>query len=530
MKFLQFLGMTDVEELTSLYELRKRLDRFLLGLILLHFPITLLLTLGYGTWMIALVFGAALTLISAIAYFAFKGTLFLRVLNGIVLMAYSALMIQIQLGRIEMHFHIFGALAFLVVYRDYKPILPAALVIAIHHGAFNYCQENSILIGGVQPMVFNYGNGWDIVLLHAGFVVFEAIILLYIGWSLERQFLFQSRTIALLNARKKEKEELVTELEQTTGTLLEGSDSIRSVIESMNGSVQEESAALEEMNAGMEDILGSLDRVAHNSDEAVRSLSQMQEETRELSAGTNQLVSQIKETNGLINASVKHTYDGRMEMQEMSAFMKSMGQRAEQTLKIIHLIDGIAEQVNMLSLNASIEAARAGEAGRGFSVVAEEIAQLADKTADSSKKISDLLKETGQQVVTGQSVVSKNVQIMESLAGEIEQVSSLMDRMTGALNGQMNSFKAMSESINVTVHQSMSTDNAVKELNSNIGEIKESIQSVSALSENGVEFAAQLTTIGSRNRDIAQNISRQTVSLKSSSLDSELMRLNSNGE
>ena len=77
-----------------------------------------------------------------------------------------------QLGRLEMHFHVFSAMAFLLVYRDYFIIITAVATIAIQHAAFNLIQEYDLSIGNISLVTFNYGHGWDIVFLHAIFVVF----------------------------------------------------------------------------------------------------------------------------------------------------------------------------------------------------------------------------------------------------------------------------------------------------------------------------------------------------------------------
>ena len=81
-------------------------------------------------------------------------------------------MIQQSLGRIEMHFHIFGVLSFLVIYKDYKVISLGSIFIIVHHLIFNYLQEFNITFYDTPIVVFNYGCGLDITLLHAAFVIF----------------------------------------------------------------------------------------------------------------------------------------------------------------------------------------------------------------------------------------------------------------------------------------------------------------------------------------------------------------------
>lgn len=94
-------------------------------------------------------------------------------------MAYSALYIQQNLGRIEYHFHVFVALSFLAIYKDLKPLSLASVIVLFHHAILNIAQEHGVTFFGMPVMIFNYGCGWDIVFLHGFFVAMEWYI---VGW------------------------------------------------------------------------------------------------------------------------------------------------------------------------------------------------------------------------------------------------------------------------------------------------------------------------------------------------------------
>ena len=162
----------------ELLEDYKKSDKFMLILIFIHWVlVSTLSAYAYNSFFFGFIGGGMLFLITLIAYRLYSGTAIFRIMIGIILMTYTIISIQQNLGRIEMHFHVFIALSFLTVYKDLVPATIASIYIIIHHLLFTYLQLNGILVFGTEIMVYNYGCGYDIALLHAFFVIFEWIIL-----------------------------------------------------------------------------------------------------------------------------------------------------------------------------------------------------------------------------------------------------------------------------------------------------------------------------------------------------------------
>ena len=161
-------------------EIRERTDRQMLLILLAHIPVVgLLVPMGYGTTTFALIASLLVGGLATAGFFTMRGTRALSSLFAICLMLFSAIMIQAQLGRIEMHFHIFAALALVIIYRDWLPVVVAAGTIAVHHLALTGLQLSGASFGNMALMIFNYDCSWSIAFLHAAFVVFEAAILVF---------------------------------------------------------------------------------------------------------------------------------------------------------------------------------------------------------------------------------------------------------------------------------------------------------------------------------------------------------------
>ena len=169
-------------------------DRFMVKLMLAHWILASTLSgYFYDTYLLGFIGGAVLFFITLISYRIAPGTPIFRIVAALALMSFSIIFIQQHLGRIEMHFHVFVALSFLPLYKDYRPVTVAAVYIILHHLLFNYLQAGGVTLLGVPVVVFNYGCGMDIVLLHAFFVIFEWFVLIRIIMNQTQTFLREIR-------------------------------------------------------------------------------------------------------------------------------------------------------------------------------------------------------------------------------------------------------------------------------------------------------------------------------------------------
>ena len=123
-------------------------------------------------------------------------------------------------------------------------------------------------------------------------------------------------------------------------------------------------------------------------------------------------------------------------MGQVASNMQSITECAQQMTEIISLIDGIAFQTNILALNAAVEAARAGDHGKGFSVVAEEVRNLAHRSAEAAKNIKTLIEVTSSNVTQGASVVSQAEKNMHEIVTGSGNVSRLMDDISASTSEQ----------------------------------------------------------------------------------------------
>ena len=196
------------------------------------------------------------------------------------------------------------------------------------------------------------------------------------------------------------------------------------------------------------------------------------------------------------NATVERVADGRGAIQTIVDAMESinksaatvqdsiteLAKRSDEISNIVNLISNIADQTNLLALNAAIEAARAGEHGRGFAVVAEEVRKLAEESANSSRKIADIVSQI--QVDMGGAVAASK--------HSSESVASSMESVTRA--------DAIFESIRISIES----------LAGGIGEVSRSIQEISDGIQNMQKEVSSINEVSHSNAVRAESVSAST--------------------
>jgi len=198
--------------------------------------------------------------------------------------------------------------------------------------------------------------------------------------------------------------ELLEKVTATCEELGEAMDRLRSKAENLSSSAQQEAAAIQQMNATLLHIRQS---VTKNDQRA--------KETAHITIGSN---SNHGETAGLNSE----------ETLSLTGAMRNIGLASQEIAKIVDLINEIAFQTNLLSLNASVEAARAGEHGKGFAVVANEVRALSVKTKESSENIKRLVQGATGAVTKGDSFVLDVAERIQAIAEDLDgQTTSIAE-------------------------------------------------------------------------------------------------------
>ncbi|EPG76385.1 methyl-accepting chemotaxis protein signaling domain protein [Leptospira fainei serovar Hurstbridge str. BUT 6] len=418
----------------------EKVDRFFYILLLSHIPVVFLFSIKFGSWKFVAVSSIFITISATIGFLLLRGHYSLRFLNSILIMLWSAVLIQSQYGSIEMHFHIFGALAFLLLYRDWKALLPGALYIAVHHGLLSYCQSINAKAFDMPLVIFNYGYGWDIVFTHAIFVVFETGILIYYAIRFKKEFIDQAENFLALSDLRKNNHSIQAEVRDR-------SQSVNQILENLvisSGFVAEKTTdqanSLEEVNSGMNEISDSILNISASALNQIQATQALGSSFQNLEESFGKMKDQLLSTQNLFETTWNHARESEKSLQAIEKSIERIETSSSETAAKLGTITDIADKVNLLALNASIEAARAGEHGRGFAVVADEISKLADQTGRTIKEIFRLVKN-------GKEEMSKNTEIVQTGTKTISLILSDVDSVRESLNKFVSILGIQSEAI-----------------------------------------------------------------------------------
>ncbi len=367
--------------------MRQRSDRAFALLLAAHWPVALALATLRGTWRAALVVGGIASLAPVVAAWLRPGASATRILVAICFMLYSMLFIAQTGGMIEMHFHVFGAMAFLLIYRDWRLPVVAGATIAVHHAFFNWLQSR-----GYPDLVFADHHGWHIVAVHAAFVIFEGAGLVYMARLLVAE-VEQSQAL-VSRAQQLGAGDLTGHVVVGTGAMGAAALALNEATEALGNTVRHLTSRAVETGALStslsEAVAHQRTAVAAVGSVVVRvgeSAARQESETATMKSAFAEMVGAVRgvaadigtvaEASGraaeAATSSASLMEQALTRISRMEQAVQHAAQQSRDLHGLSHRVDGvlqsitdIAAQTNMLALNASIEAHARGERRPGL--------------------------------------------------------------------------------------------------------------------------------------------------------------------
>ena len=220
------------------------------------------------------------------------------------------------------------------------------------------------------------------------------------------------------------------------GDFVEIKNSINHIILSLNETIREIICASDEVAAGSSQVSSGSQQLSQGAAEQASAIEQLTASISQIAAQTRQNAINAGRANE-ITAGVKNdAIKGNEQMKQMLEAMKEIGASSASVKKIIKVIDEIAFQTNILSLNAAVEAARAGQAGKGFAVVADEVRNLAARSAKAANETTELIENSIDKSELGMKISRGTAEALDKIVTGTEKAAALVGDISVASNEQ----------------------------------------------------------------------------------------------
>jgi methyl-accepting chemotaxis protein len=473
-------------ENTDTAALRGTTSKMLLVVLWLHVPIAVAVgMILHADWLTPAAFMAAMALCATVSWSTSGNSPATSMVIGVALMAGVSMLVYQFDGhawQVDMHMYFFAALACLVAYCDYRPIVAGTAAVALHHLTLNFILPAAIYPGGAD-----FGR----VVLHATILLIEAGVLIWLAHTLAGLFEktaqkaadaeAASAAEARANAERVEAERAKQNRDAARRELAAGFErKIGNVVEAVAvaASGMQELSSL--MNGSNEETMRQTTAGASASTLASTNVETVASATEELTASINSIAEQV-------TRSTRIAAKAADEAQRTNTVVEGLAAGTQKIGEVMTLISSIASQTNLLALNATIEAARAGEHGRGFAVVASEVKALANQTAKATEEIS-------AQIQDIQSATGEAVSAIAAIGGTIAEIDQITSEIAAAVDQQSAATREISDNLQ------QATDRTK--------DVGKGILNVNQASEQTGKATARLL-------DAANSLSSQSVSLKS---------------
>ena len=307
---------------------------------------------------------------------------------------------------------------------------------------------------------------------------------------------------------------MVRQVLDSSGQVAASSRQLSVSSQALSDGAQSQASTLEETAASMEELSSSVDQVGTHAHSQASAVVQGSRSMEQVQKGIDEVTGKLAEISGLADRSVEDSRQGAAAVHQVMDGIGLIAESSEKIGGIVNVISDIADQTNLLSLNAAIEAARAGEHGRGFAVVAAEVSKLADRSSTSTKEIESLIRESVRNVAKGVEMARGSQAAMEQIRAASTRVKDTVAELNASISRQVDAVKELATALRKVSEMSQNISAATEEQSSNARQVAKAVESVNELTQAAASSAEQMSAATRQLSEMALELQQTTAQFK----------------
>lgn len=293
---------------------------------------------------------------------------------------------------------------------------------------------------------------------------------------------------------------VITNIQEKSSKLTESTNTINTSIHESEVGTRAIANSIMKINNHAQQAADVCTETAHAINEMTQGIVRVAEDTSQIAQSATMINTMTSQGNKAVANTVNQMELIEQRSEHFSQIINELNANSNEIGSIMQMITDIAEQTNLLALNAAIEAARAGEAGKGFAVVADEIRKLADQTTNSATKVHNLIFDIQTKTETAvQSMAANNTEVREgtSLIHQVGDTFATIQTSVNTLTNQIDDLLALSE-----------------EMSANSEQVSASVQEISSTAIRSAEASNEVATVTEQQLAMVEEVGQATRILK----------------